>query len=385
MSTRLKHFFIPHEENNYHPHSLHHGRVFFYGFLGIVIKSIAVITALLLPAQAFVVPEVLVAQQERVIELTNQIRTREHVPLLQYHEALGQSSVHKAIDMTQQGYFEHINPQGKRLRDFLKEVGYSYSVAGENLAVGFSSPEAMVEAWVESPTHFANLIDPDFTDIGIGSSVGMYGDNLAVYVAQHFGHPSADMTHVYDSRERVRGVSEDASDTTEVYYDFGSSSLSWATEGEQMIVRAHARIVGLAHRVVVFAQGYEFELYDSREDGVWTGMITLPESLSDFFASVIPAEISITWADGTVTHSSIEWQSIPVIPMGSLEKYEISKRAPAVLGALSPISRGILWGMIAFFSIALMLKIFIQIRHQRYHVIASALTLIGFLSLLLIV
>ncbi len=387
MSVGLKHFFIPHEENNYHPHALHHGRVLFYGFLGIAVKMIVVVTALLLPAQAYVVPEVLVAQQERVIELTNEIRLREGVALLEYAEPLAESSWNKAVDMTELGYFEHINPEGKRLRDFLKEVGYQYSVAGENLAVGFSSPEAMVEAWVESPTHFANLIDPDFKDIGIGSSVGMYGDNVAVYVAQHFGQPSDQLAIASDSRERVRGIIEatEGVDTVSPYYDFGASYVSWKKEGDKITLHAHTRTVGPVSQITVTAQGYGFELYDTHEDGVWEGTITVSESLEDFFASVVPAEIVIVWVDQEVTNSSIEWQTIPAIPMGSIQKYELSKQVPAVLGTISPASRGVLIGLIVFFSCALILKIFIQIRHQHYHVIASALTLIGFLTLLVIV
>ncbi len=387
MSAGLKHFFIPHEENNYHPHALHHGRVLFYGFLGIAVKMIVVVTALLLPVQAYVVPEVLVAQQERVIELTNEIRSREGVPLLEYTEPLAESSWNKALDMTELGYFEHINPHGKRLRDFLSEAGYSYSVAGENLAVGFSSPEAMVEAWVESPTHFANIIDPDFKDIGIGSSVGMYGENIAVYVAQHFGQPSNQLAVAFDSRERVRGIIENTEDTqiATQYYDFGTSYLSWKKEGEKIILQAFARIVGSASQVTVTTQGYGFELYDTREDGVWVGTITVSESLEDFFASVVPAEMVIKWEDGEVTNSSIEWQTIPAIPMGAIQKYELSKQVPAVLGTISPVSRGVLFGLIIFFSCALILKIVIQIRRQHYHVIASALTLIGFLTLLVIV
>ncbi|HRH23571.1 MAG TPA: CAP domain-containing protein [Candidatus Magasanikbacteria bacterium] len=387
MSAGLKHFFIPHEGNNYHPHALHHARIFFYGFFGVVVKMIVVLTALLLPAQAYVVPEVLVAQDERVIDLTNEIRAREGIPLLEYSERLAQSSLHKALDMTEQQYFEHVSPQGKRLRDFLKDVGYAYSIAGENLAVGFSSPESMVEAWVESPTHYANLIDPDFNDIGIGSSVGMYGNNIAVYVAQHFGHPSGQLAFASDSRERVRGISETNGDVivAEPYYDFGSSQLSWKKEGEKLVLHAQARIVGSPSRVTISAQGYGFELYDTHEEGIWSGTITVSESLEDFFAAVVPAEIVINWEDGEVTNSSIEWQSIPVIPMGIIQKYELSKRIPAVLGTISPVSRGVLVGLIIFFSCALILKIFIQIRHQHYHVIASVLALIGFLTLLVIV
>lgn len=389
MSVGLKHFFIPHQGNNFHPHALHHKRILFYGIFGIIVKMIAVVTALLLPTTAFVIPEVLVAQQEKVIELTNEVRAREGVLPVTYVEPLGKSSLYKAEDMAEKTYFEHVSPEGKKLRNFLKEVGYNYSVAGENLAVGFSSPEAMVNAWVESPTHFANLIDPDFKDIGVGSAVGMYGKNMAVYVAEHFGDPVPGVADTpVDSRTRVRGIVVTSTLETEdisPYYDFGASYLSWKSGHNSIEIHAQARLVGPVTRATVVTQGYVFELYDTHEGNLWSGTLTVPVSLEEFFKVVLPPEITIVWADGEKTQSIIEWQYIPVVPMATLQKYEIARLVPQVLGNLSSVSRGVLYGLIVFFSLALFLKIIIQIRHQHYHVIASTFVLIGFLTLLVIV
>jgi len=386
MSSALKHFFIPHAENNYHPHALHHKRILFYGFLGIAVKTIAVITALLLPAQAFVIPEVLVFEQQKIIDLTNEVRSREGVQPLVYAEQLGRSSFHKAGDMARKNYFEHVNPDGKRLRDFLKDVGYSYTVAGENLAVGFSSPEAMVEAWVESPTHFANLIDSDFTDIGVGSAVGMYGTTPALYVAQHFGKPHTNTAvATADPRERVRGEMVAHSDESTPYYDVSGSHISWKNEHGSIELHAVAHIVGNANRVVVHAQGYDFELYDTHENNIWAGTVSVSESFDAFFKAVLSPEITITWSDAQVTHSTIAWEIIPVVSMSTSHKYELARFVPQVLGELSPASQGVLYGILAFFTCALFLKIFIQIRHQHYRVIASTLMLIGLISLLIFV
>ena len=388
MTSRLRDFFIPHENNNFHPHALHHKRILFYGVFGITIKTIAVSVAVLLPAQAFVIPEVLVKQQEKVIDLTNEVRVREGVSPITYVESLGQSSLHKATDMAEKVYFEHVSPEGKKLKNFLEDVGYRYSVAGENLAVGFSSPEAMVKAWVESPTHFSNLIDPDFKDIGVGSAVGMYGGNLAVYVAQHFGNPTEHVSTIEaDSRTRIRGISvtnPEVTDQANQYYDFGVSNLNWKSENNSIQIHANARIVGNISRAAVTAQGYTFELFDTHEDNLWSGTLTVPESPEHFFEVVLPPEITITWSDGEITHSVIEWQYVPVVPMGTLQKYETAKLVPRVLGTLSPATRGVLYGLIIFFSLALILKIVVQVRHQHYHVIASTLALIVFLTLLVL-
>lgn len=388
MST-LKHFFIPHHENNYHPHILHHKRVLFYGFLGIVVKAVAVLTALLLPTQAFVIPEVLVAEQGRIIELTNEVRAREGKTPLSYAEKLGQSSLRKAEDMARNNYFEHTGPDGRRLRDFLRDAQYPYSVAGENLAVGFASPEDAVEAWVESPTHFANLIDADFVDIGVGGSVGMYGNASAIYLVQHFGKPKPEVVsgaHA-PSRERVRGVLVEESEpvSSGSYYDFGVSYLHWTSSEGVIELTARARIVGDVHRVTVRAQGYEFELSPTYEQNLWSGTLTVAKPYAEFFKAVLSPEIIISWSDGTSTESIIQWDTLPEVSLTNTHKYELTRMVPTVLGFLATGSQGILYGMITFFSLALAIKIFVEIRHQHYHVIASTLLLLTLLSLLVIV
>lgn len=383
MQSRLKQFFIPHEENNYHPHALHHGRVLFYGVFGIAVKTIAIATALLLPAQAFVIPEVLVAQGKKVIELTNDVRTREGVAPVVYNEKLEKSALSKSHDMVERNYFEHVSPEGKRLRDFLKDANYPYSVAGENLAVGFTTPEKMVNAWVESPTHFANLIDTDFKEIGVGTAVGMYGGYPALYATEHFGNPLnlEKENNVTDNNSRVRGLVDEVGSGS--YYNQTNSFLTWKTSGDTIELHAEAHIVGAVSSTTVTAQGYIFELYNYEGD-VWSGTLTVPQKYTDFFKVVFSPEIAIQWSDGEITKSTIEWQYLPVVPMGTLEKYELAKLAPKVLGTISPISRGVLYGMIIFFCIALFLKIVIQIKYQHYHVIASTLALIGLLVFLVL-
>ncbi len=388
--SSVKHFFIPHRENNFHPHILHHTRILFYGFLGIVIKVIAVTTALLLPAQAFVIPEVMIAEQGRIVELTNEVRAREGVPPLSYAEKLARSSLQKAEDMARNNYFEHRTPDGRGLRDFLREAGYVYSVAGENLAVGFTSPERVVEAWVESPTHFANLIDRDFVDIGVGGSVGMYGGASALYVAQHFGSPKqgSEVESSLSSRVRVRG--EEIADTntesaSDSYYDFGASYVRWV-RGEEMIeLTASTRMVGAVDRVVVRVQGYDFELQDTGDGGRWEGSLTVFRPYAEFFKAVLSPEIMIVWSDGTETSSLIQWDVLPQVSLTSAHKYELTRMVPTILGSFSATSQGILYAMIAFFSLTLVLKIFVEIRHQHYHVIASTMLLLTLLSLLAIV
>ncbi|OGH84306.1 MAG: hypothetical protein A2261_00940 [Candidatus Magasanikbacteria bacterium RIFOXYA2_FULL_44_8] len=190
MRRTLKKYFIPHRENDYHPHILHTKRAWFYGGVFSVAKIIVVGCALLLPNKVFVLPDVLASEENKLMILTNEFRQANGVSTLHTSDRLIVSSADKAGDMARTGYFSHEGIQNN-LRDWLSLAGYDYSAAGENLAVGFAGAEEIMRAWQASPTHRANLLDKDFQDIGIGMADGMRDDRPTVFVAQHFGAPSS--------------------------------------------------------------------------------------------------------------------------------------------------------------------------------------------------
>jgi uncharacterized protein YkwD len=189
MSQHLKHFFIPHEGNNYHPHILHTKRAVFYTAFFLSLKAMVFLFAMLIPSVVFVMPDVLASEENKLLTLTNNLRTQQGLPALSGMVALHVSSDLKATDMADLHYFSHTNPKGYGLAHYLSTAGYRYETAGENLAMGFSSAEEIFSGWVKSPTHYANLIDPDFKEFGVSMESGTYNDLATVYVAQHFGSP----------------------------------------------------------------------------------------------------------------------------------------------------------------------------------------------------
>lgn len=189
MKKTIKKYFIPHAANNYHPHILHGKRFFWYTALAAAIKVMVVVFVLLLPEEAFLMPEILAVQQDKVIALTNEFRKKSGLPELKENIRLFSSSGAKAEDMAREQYFSHQSPKGKTLSFFLDQAGYQYRVAGENLAVGYFDAQETVEAWKASPTHRANLLDKDFTEIGVGARRGVFEGASSVFLAQHFGQP----------------------------------------------------------------------------------------------------------------------------------------------------------------------------------------------------
>ncbi len=96
----------------------------------------------------------------------------------------------KVEDMFAKGYFEHISPSGVGPGDLAKIYGYDYIVSGENLILGnFKSEQEVVQLWMDSPGHRANILNNRYTEIGVAIIKGKYkGDTVWIGV-QEFGLP----------------------------------------------------------------------------------------------------------------------------------------------------------------------------------------------------
>lgn len=185
----LKDLFIPNPCNNFKPQALHPKRIIFYSLSAILFKVILVITVIVLPIEAWLTPNILTDQSQKIISLTNTIRKDLNLALLKESLILDQAAYNKAEDMLLNQYFAHIGPGNRSLADWLGQANYNFSAAGENLAMGFASPEEVVNGWTRSQTHYQNMIDADFKEIGVGMVSGLYNQIDTTLVAQYFGAP----------------------------------------------------------------------------------------------------------------------------------------------------------------------------------------------------
>jgi len=186
MFRWLKKYFIPHEGNNFHPHVLRREAI-----TALLLLTIAIELGFLV--QVYVVfdkTKFLAAVLPGVLtSLTNDARADNKLALLTESELLVQAAQLKANDMAQNGYFAHTSPSGVTPWHWLDVAGYSYQAAGENLAVNFVDSEDVAEAWMKSPTHRANMVRSDFSEVGIAVAKGTWQGRSAVFVAQFFGKP----------------------------------------------------------------------------------------------------------------------------------------------------------------------------------------------------
>jgi uncharacterized protein YkwD len=126
----------------------------------------------------------------QVLEQTNNERTKAGLPALTTNTKLNQAALAKASHMFQHDYWAHIAPDGTTPWVFIKNAGYSYSVAGENLARDFGDTGAMVQAWMNSPTHKENIVRSKYTETGIAVVDGKLQGVETTLVVQLFGSPS---------------------------------------------------------------------------------------------------------------------------------------------------------------------------------------------------
>lgn len=186
LSKWLKKYFIPHDENNFKPHFLRHESMLLVFFVVIVVELAFFVQIFIVFDKtsflASVLPGVLTT-------LTNKERVQINEAPLVENDLLTKAAELKAQDMATRGYFAHTSPDGKTPWYWLGQVGYNYSMAGENLAVNFFESDDVAQAWMNSPTHRANIVKDKYTEIGIGVASGVYEGRKTVFVAQFFGTP----------------------------------------------------------------------------------------------------------------------------------------------------------------------------------------------------
>ncbi|GAE35256.1 CAP domain-containing protein [Halalkalibacter akibai] len=106
--------------------------------------------------------------ESQVIELTNVERRNNGLPDLQADASLSHVAREKSNDMQQNNYFSHTSPTYGSPFDMMRDFNVSYNSAGENIAQGQRSPQEVVQAWMNSEGHRANILNAEYTHIGVG-------------------------------------------------------------------------------------------------------------------------------------------------------------------------------------------------------------------------
>jgi uncharacterized protein YkwD len=183
---KLKVYFIPHEENDYEPH--------FFATTSILFISGAIVFVFLVSILQYVAiskggDSLASVISSTLVDITNEDRIAYGKGTLAVNPTLVRAAQAKADDMAAKSYFAHTSPEGVTPWHWLEQAGYTFSYAGENLAVNFSDSINVGDAWMNSPGHKANIVNEHFTEIGIATAQGVYKGDQTTFVVQFFGKP----------------------------------------------------------------------------------------------------------------------------------------------------------------------------------------------------
>lgn len=176
-------WFVPGKGNHYQPYALRKKALTFY--IAIIFGLKATVGFLF-----FAFPEPVLSAQisiQEIVDLANSARAEVNLAPLKLNAKLNVSAQSKAADMMEKQYFAHVSPDGVEPWFWFDQAGYNYTYAGENLALGFETAQGVHQAWMNSPGHRNNIINPNYNDIGIAVIYGEYEGSFTTIIVQHFG------------------------------------------------------------------------------------------------------------------------------------------------------------------------------------------------------
>ena len=177
----IKNYFIPTEHNNNKPYLLRKIAIVGYSILLILVNTMGGFLGIEEAYASTITPG-------NIISLTNKERTAGGLGTLTNNSKLASAALAKANDMLAKQYWDHFGPNGETPWQFIRASGYAYVFAGENLAKGFRTSEGVVEAWMASPTHRANIMSGNYRDIGVAVVEGELLGKQTILVVQMFGN-----------------------------------------------------------------------------------------------------------------------------------------------------------------------------------------------------
>lgn len=155
-----------------------------------VAAGILAILAFAILAGLYQVPGVEAAEitLPSVFNSINEYRGKQSLPLLKRNQALDRAAVEKLEHMESKQYWAHFGPDGETPWQFIAEQDYKYSRAGENLAIGYTDDERLIQAWIKSPAHEKNLAGR-YSEIGIASKQVEIDGRSGILVVALFAEP----------------------------------------------------------------------------------------------------------------------------------------------------------------------------------------------------
>lgn len=191
MKEFIHHLFLPRESNNHRAKLLHHKSILFLISFILITQIAFQIVRTAYPSVLGVTADV---SSQQLLLLTNQKRQEQNLSPMVLNDQLSQAALLKANDMLAKNYWAHNSPDGTSPWFYFKEAGYSYAYAGENLARGFTTPEGVINAWMQSPSHRDNMLSSRYKDIGFAVVKGNLLGEETILIVELLGSKNTELT-----------------------------------------------------------------------------------------------------------------------------------------------------------------------------------------------
>lgn len=237
---------VPHKKNQYRPHLIRR-----YGLMAIVF----VVAGLQLGYNGTKTGNVLGVESDITItslfNQTNVSRVEVGKPALKLNDKLNQAAYLKAQNMFAEQYWAHNSPNGTVPWKWFGDVNYNYNEAGENLAKNFTSTNAVMTAWLNSPEHKENIMKSDYQDVGFAIVTGELDDKPTTLVVALYGMPA---------ESAVAGAKTSFTEASQVGQVNILTQFAIATQSVTPAVMGGLIIIAVAVVVAAFAHAYRRKL-----------------------------------------------------------------------------------------------------------------------------
>ncbi|MFH0890598.1 MAG: CAP domain-containing protein [Candidatus Liptonbacteria bacterium] len=211
MFRFIKDFLVPTERNQFLPHALSPAMFVVYFVLTIVLVLSPAYVRHLQIATLQNTPSF---TGEEVVRLINSSRTALNLPALQINLTLAVAANDKGSDMFAKQYFAHVSPENKTPWDFLKAKNYTYTLAGENLAIDYPTAIEAHTGLMSSPTHRANILNPLYTEVGVAVIQGALKGQPSILVVEYFGRPKVRVAKAIPTKTNTSPLATSANPKT---------------------------------------------------------------------------------------------------------------------------------------------------------------------------
>jgi hypothetical protein len=203
LKSTLKHLVVPHKGNDFHPHIIR--------WQGLAVTAVVSVLmhigyGYITTGQFAVLGKSTTISINDLADKTNEVRTDNKLKALTIDQRLNKAAQDKADDMIKNNYWSHESPSGVTPWHWIEQNGYSYDVAGENLAKNYSDASEVMNAWMQSETHKQNIMNQKFTAMGFAVADGVVGAKITTIIVAYYAAPLNTSAAVSTASSSVLGV-----------------------------------------------------------------------------------------------------------------------------------------------------------------------------------